>query len=135
MAQDIEKKSVDTDPSVSSKLNESSSCIEVRVSPDMKIEFFLHAETVQARVSVSGVVDEQVVVKLPEISSQYNPKSVTTYVKQLLRNCHLRPMYQSQPQKEVYFQAVPFEQKTWKKQSNILNLPDHSVGIEYVPVI
>lgn len=116
----------ETNPSVSSKLRESSRYIGVHISPDIKITFFLSNGKVHGKVSN---VDELVPVELPEILSHYNESSITTKVKQLLQNWHLRPTYQPEPSKKVYFRPIPWEQRTWKKQDHVLKLPDNVIWI------
>jgi hypothetical protein len=121
-----QSKTLDAKQSVSSESHKPRSYIGTHVSPDIKIKFFLSDGKVQAEVSG---VDELVSVELPEITGQYNPSSVITRMKQLLRNFHLRPIYQSQPMMKVCFESISYQQKTWKRLDNVLSLPDHSIWI------
>ena len=113
----------DTDQRDRNRSDETSRFIGVHVSPDIKIKFFLcdGDERIQAEINDG---DERVDVELPETPNQYNPNTVSSKLKQLLRNFHLRPNYQSQDPRKVYFKPVAPNDKTWEKQNNVLKLPD-----------
>ena len=121
-----EAENADTKQSALGESPKKPSCIGFHVSPDMIIKFFQNNDSVQAKVSR---VDGLVPVELPETSSEYNPTSLTTKVKQLLQNVHLRPIYLEKAPIKVCFQPIAPEQKTWKKEDNVLNLPSCSVWI------
>ncbi|CAF3565320.1 unnamed protein product, partial [Rotaria sp. Silwood2] len=127
MAQAVEENNLDTDQSAPGVLDGTSGFIGIHVSPDKNIKFFSVNQTAQAEVSG---VNERVPVELPDIpSSQYNQCSIATKVKQLLRNFHLCPIYQSERERKVCFETISPQNKTWEKQKNVLSFPGDSVWI------
>lgn len=107
--------------------------IGLYVSPDTKITFLEEVPESGPTLIRAKLpnIDNLVPVRLPEIQNKDSLSGFTTVakVRQLLRNCHLQPIYQTQ-QNEVCFDPIPPAAKTWEKQRE-LSLPNDEVELFY----